>query len=177
LQNFLSIKQTSMRYGQLKRGFMKGVKTTSEDYDPYHSRQSSSSSSNLSIDQGQPAPKMLRNQSDIPLKSISSSKRDITLKAESRDVCHQYPFVSHKSEIYPINTRIRSTLRTLDQFGDKNKLNMPSPEEIAQIQAAKNPYQLNRNVRKKTKNSFNEPEVEDVLKQNGNDQVHLKQKA
>ena len=69
-------------------------------------------------------------------------------------ILQQFPFAHHKSEAEPISSRVRSTLRSIEDFDNVNKLNRPDPDEILIIKANENPYKLNRNLRKKTKHQF-----------------------
>ena len=80
------------------------------------------------------------------------SRKDIDLRSETMGVLKQFPFAHHKSEAEPVSSRVRSTLRSIEDFDNVQKLNRPSPDEILIIKASENPYELNRNLRKKTKN-------------------------
>lgn len=39
-----------------------------------------------------------------------------------------YPFAQNKSDNDPISSRIRTNIRSVEDFGDTNKLNKPTPD-------------------------------------------------
>ena len=90
------------------------------------------------------------------------TRRDPQLRIENRTIMNQYPFFYHKNDSNPISSRVRSSLRTLAEFDNIQKLSLPSPEELLKIEQIQNPYKQNRDTRKKTKNSFKDSKVDEL---------------
>lgn len=83
-----------------------------------------------------------------------STRKDTDLAHESKKIQSTYPFAHHKDKTNPISTRVRTNIRSIDDFDSKTKLKDPTPDEILVAKQNANPYQLNRNVRKITKKTF-----------------------
>lgn len=85
-------------------------------------------------------------------RSVGASKKDPELIGETRDVKFEYPFAISKNEKYPVASRWLVSIRTQKDFPNPNKFAKDNtPEEILKKIEARNPYKLNRAVRKRTK--------------------------
>ena len=115
------------------------------------------SNSRLSLYNCVPDPLMTR--------GAAASKKDPELIGETRDVKFEYPFAISKNEKYPVASRWLVSIRTQKDFPNPNRLAVDNtPEEIQKKIDARNPYKLNRSVRKRTKGQFGgSPDVGRVL--------------
>ena len=100
-----------------------------------------------------PGPDSIFNRRSDALTKFSS-KRDADLAHESKKIQSIYPFAHHKDKIDPISTRVRTNIRSIDDFDSKTKLKDATPDELIIQRENENPYKLNRSVRKTTKKSF-----------------------
>ena len=90
--------------------------------------------------------------------NLSKRDPDIPL-AEDNEVKKHFPFVRSIDYGKPIDTRLRASIRTKQDFDSIEKLNDLGPEEVERIRSF-NPYKVNKNLRKISKGGYgDDPKV------------------
>ena len=96
---------------------------------------------------------------------LSKRDPDIPLE-EDNEVQKHFPFVRSIDYGKPIETRLRASIRTKQDFDSIEKLNDLGPEEVERRRTY-NPYTVNKALRKASKGGFgDDPKVLGVFKQN-----------
>ena len=68
-----------------------------------------------------PGPDSFFNRRSEALSKLSTRK-DTDLSHETKKIQRVYPFAHHKDKINPVTTRVRTNIRSIDDFDSRTKL-------------------------------------------------------